>query len=287
VFVRMLRLLRVCVAALSLCLSVTWGVPQARADSRSDFLIRMLGTSSQFRVRAQAALALASSDDSAVVPALIKSLRGDDHPAVRAASASALERLRVPSSLVALKEAAQRDQDKTVRAAAKRAVQEVERGIASRPSPSQPGETGKGSIFYVGVGLPGSQVPSLSPGLLRGLREHLAREVVQISGVRLAPENESRVAAERELRAQKMTGYFLDSSITKLETKPDGSIRAQVSVIVGTYPGRDMRAMLSGAATISGGGSDDSTRLEAVQAAYTGALRRLPQAMQAGLARAP
>jgi hypothetical protein len=64
-------------------------------------------------------------------------------------------------------------------------------------------------------------------------------------------------------------------------------VRAQVSVIVGTYPGRDMRAMLSGAATVSGGGSGDSTRLEAVQAAYSGALRRLPQAMQAGLARAP
>jgi hypothetical protein len=113
------------------------------------------------------------------------------------------------------------------------------------------------------------------------------REVVQISGVRLAPEQETSAAAERELKAQKMTGYFIDSSVTNVEIKPDGSVRAQVSVIVGTYPGRDMRAMLSGAATLSGVGSDESARLEAIQAAYSGALRRLPQAMQAGLARAP
>jgi hypothetical protein len=139
----------------------------------------------------------------------------------------------------------------------------------------------------VGVGLPASRVPTVSSGVLRSLREHVAREVVQISGVRLAPEQETSAAAERELKAQKMAGYFIDSSITTVETKPDGSIRAQVSVIVGTYPGRDMRAMLSGAATVSGSGTGDSARLEAIQAAYSGALRRLPQAMQAGLARAP
>lgn len=288
----MLRLLRICVAALVLCAGTAHVASVARADSRSDFLVRMLGTSSQFRVRAQAALALATNSDPAVVQALITALRKDEHPAVRAASASALERLRAPNSLTALK-AALKDSDKTVRAAAQRAVTEVEKLAAStttKPPASvvtQPTGPAKGSVFYVGVGLPGSQVSSLTAGTLRSLREHVSREIVQISGVRLAPENESRAAAERELKSQKMTGYFIDSSITSVETKPDGSIRAQVSVVVGTYPGRDMRAMLSGAATVSGGGSGDSTRLEAVQAAYTGALRRLPQAMQAGLARAP
>lgn len=280
------RSLRLCVAALSVCLCALHTV---HADSRSDFLVRMLSTSSQFRVRAQAALALGSgSSDANAVNALAVALRKDDHPAVRAASASALEHLRATGALNALK-AALRDEDKAVRAAAKRAVDALGRiaSIASASQPPAPRPQVGPSMFYVGVGVPATQVSALSSNALRTLRDHVAREVVQFAGVRLAPETETPAAAERELRSQKLTGYFIDSSVTSLETKPDGSIRAQVSVIVGTYPGRDMRAMLSGAATVSGMGSSDSARLEAVQAAYSGALRRLPQAMQAGLARAP
>lgn len=283
-----LRRLRFCVAiaALLVCIGMVGGAGRSYADSRTDFLVKMLSTSDQFRVRAQAALALAGIQEPTITTALIRALRKDEHPAVRAASASALERSAGVAVVAALKDA-QRDPDPAVRAAAKKAVQEIDRIASAKSSqPTDSHQPSGGSVFYVGIGLPGSQVPSLSPAVLRGLREHLSREVVQIAGVRLAPENEPRGAAERELRSQKLVGYFIDSSVTSLETKPDGSIRAQVSVIVGTYPGRDMRAMLSGAATISGG-SGEETRLEAVQAAYTGALRRLPQAMQAGIARAP
>lgn len=250
----------------------------------------MLGTSTQFRVRAQAALALASTvDDANVAAALTRALSNDDHPAVRAASASALERIRPPSALPALREAL-RDEDKAVRAAAKRALEEIERTAVANAkitplTSTLPRDPARGSVYYVGVGVPGTRVASVSSGVLRTLREHVTREIVQISGVRLAPEQESNAAAEREIKSQKMTGYFIDSSVTSVETKPDGSVRAQVSVIVGTYPGRDLRAMLSGAATVSGGGN--SAQLEAIQGAYVGALRRLPQAMQAGLARAP
>lgn len=284
---RMLRCLRVCVSVVIVCLSL---VGDAHADGRTEFLIRMLSTSSQFRVRAQAALALGGNvGEPSVVQALTKALRSDDHPAVRAASASALTHAEAPEAVASLR-GALRDRDKAVRGAAKRALQEAQTTARASSAPergSQGSADLRGSIYYVGIGVPSSRVPALSPTLLRALREHVAREIVQISGVRLAPERESHAAAERELKTQKMTGYFIDSSVTSLETKTDGSIRAQVSVIVGTYPGRDMRAMLSGAATVSGGGADESTRLEAVQAAYTGALRRLPQAMQAGLARAP
>ena len=75
----------------------------ALADARTDFLMRMLATSTQFRVRAQAALALgAQSGIKDVVPALTSALK-DEHPAVRAACAAALERLGDPSAIPALK----------------------------------------------------------------------------------------------------------------------------------------------------------------------------------------
>src|SRR5690606_13463762 len=112
----------------------------------------------------------------------------------------------------------------------------------------------------------GSQV-SLSSQTLRALREHVIRQVTQIEGVRIAPEAEDHRAAERVLATEKLVGYFLDSSVTKIEIKPDGAVRAQVSVIIGTYPGRDIRAMLSGAATVSGGGSGDAVKAQAIEAA--------------------
>jgi hypothetical protein len=273
------------IAVVVLCLSF---LGAAAADARTDFLIRMLTSSTQFRVRTQAALALGGQEpDSTVVQALGKAL-SDEHPAVRAASAAALERLKQPSALTALR-AAQNDSDGAVRSAVRSAIASLEssRSTASssgsssseRPSPRGP------ATFYVGVGLPGNQV-GLSATTLRALRDHVSKQVGQIEGVRLAPENEEQRAAERVLRAEKLVGYFIDSSVTSIETKPDGAIRAQVSVIIGTYPGRDIRAMLSGAATVSGGGSGESAKVQAVEAAFTGALRRLPQAMQAGLARA-
>ena len=266
-------------AALTLLALVALVAPQAsRADSRTDFLVRMLRDSDQFRVRTQAALALgARPNEPDAVRALTGGLR-DEHPAVRAASASALEKLGDPSAVAALR-GARKDRDPSVRAAVERALSGLERSASSQPTP----DVGR-AAFYVGIGVPSSS--DFSSGALRSLREHVVRQIAALGTVRIAPENESQSAANAVLRTHKLTGYYLDSSITKVELKPDGSVRAQVSIIVGTYPGRAMRVMLSGAATVSGAGTSDQAKLQAIEAAFTGALRRLPQAMDAGLARA-
>lgn len=286
-------LLRGCLraAVVALCLSVA---ASAAADARTDFLIRMLSTSAQFRVRTQAALALGGQQQaSAVTQALTKAL-SDEHPAVRAASAASLGRLKDPAAVAALR-SAQNDRDSSVRQAVRAALDSL--GTTSAPavastSKSSGTSSSSGSYapsgsatYYVGVGLPGSQV-GLSAPALRDLRAHVVQQVTQMEGVRVAPENEDKKAAAKVIGSAKLVGYFVDSSVTKVEARPDGSVRAQVSVVIGTYPGRDIRAMLSGAATVSGGGVGEAAKVQAVQAAFTGALRRLPQAMQAGLARA-
>jgi HEAT repeats len=277
-----MRLLSMC----GLCLALATG---ARADARTEFLVRMLTTSSQFRVRAQAALALAAhGSDREVVSALGRGLK-DEHPAVRAASVSSLEQIG-DARAVALLDPLSRDPDKAVRAAAGKAVDNLRRASAARTvEPSQPPSDvpSEGAAFYVAVGVPNAKSTGLDVEAARELRGHLTSQLLQISGVRIAPENEPRVDAERVIKSKKLAGYHLESSVTALDVRPDGSIRVQVSVVVATYPGRDIRAMLSGGATLQGGSGASSDKLEAVQAAFTGALRRLPQAMQAGLARAP
>ncbi len=76
-----------------------------------------------------------------------------------------------------------------------------------------------------------------------------------------------------------MTGYYLDSSVVSIEQTPAGT-RVVVSVIVGTYPGRDMRAILQGAATVPGSSGPGAIRA-AIEGALRGAIRRLSQAMEA------
>jgi hypothetical protein len=260
----------------------------ASADTRTDFLVRMLGTSSQFRVRAQAALALGSRPkDASVLTALSSGLR-DEHPAVRAASASALEQL-ADAVAVPWLERARQDRDPSVRSAVTKALQSMRAGRDRAPSvPStNPNPVTDGASFYVAVGIPNAKALKLGEGLAADLRTHVATQVLQIAGVRIAPAEESNAEAQRVVAQRRLAGYHLESSVTSLEARSDGSIRAQVSVVVATYPGRDIRAMLTGAATIVGGGQGDSDKLEVISAAFTGALRRLPQAMQAGLARAP
>jgi hypothetical protein len=69
-----------------------------------------------------------------------------------------------------------------------------------------------------------------------------------------------------------------------LETRPDGAVRAQVSVVVQTYPDRNVRSMLSGAATVMGE-SGPAAQRAAIEGALTSALRNLSTAMAASSAR--
>jgi hypothetical protein len=280
-------------AAMLLSLCVVGAPGEAHAqDPRSAYLIRLLRTGSMFRVRAQAALSLGRvTGDPAVVRALSESL-GDDHPAVRQASAASRERRGDPSALDALRRAAN-DREPSVRTAAGRAVRALERVARSRPRtapvPTSPtiDDPGGGSTgparFYVGLGVPGTKVSQLDRATLASARVFMESRIRALDGVVVAPENESRSAADRVIRSRRLAGYYLDSSIISVDQRPDGSVRASVSVIVQTYPGRDIRVMLQGAATVSGGGN---MRQTAIEAALQGALRRLPQALEQSVARA-
>lgn len=262
----------------------------AHADARADYLVRLMSTSDQFRVRAQAALALAQAavGDASITAALERALR-DDHPAVRAAAVSSLQARGDTSVLEALR-AAKTDRDPSVASAATRAVTALERVARSNGGrggsttgaaepPSQPPPSGP-ARFYVGVAIPATTA-GLSPAMLTAARSFIVQNVTQIPGVQIAPASESNSTARRVIQQGRLIGYYLDVSITSVEERPGGALRAAVSVIVNTYPGRDMRSILQGAATVSGGGAGDGARQQAIEAALTGALRRLPQALDA------
>jgi hypothetical protein len=261
-------------------LAVLLGAPPTYAqDQRVDYLVRLLETSDQFRVRAQAAISLGRVEaNAAILTALSTALR-DDHPAVRTAASSSLERLADPSVLPAL-QPLKRDRDPAVRRAATAAVRTLERIARTAPRQDSTTTPSNGNAeFYVGIGNPGAQNNAADAATLRRAKELLMRLAAELDGVEVAPDGESNAAATRVIRRRNLTGYYLDSSVVSLGEQGGGT-RAVVSVILNTYPGRDMRAILQGSATVPGA-TGRAAQEQALEGALRGALRRLPQAMAA------
>lgn len=262
--------------------------PIASADERSDYLVRLLQTSTAFRVRAQAAISLGSGlPDPAVTSALSAALR-DENAAVRAAAANSLGRVGDTSALTALR-AAERDAEAAVRTAATAAIASIQsRGSSGGGGTTGPGTTSGGGTtggtatpsgparYYVGIGRP-NVTGTLSPALVAGVRNTVQQRLASLGGVVVAPDGESVADAQRELRRRSLAGFYLDISIT-VEVLPSSAVRARVSVVVQDYPGRNVRSMLSGSATITGASSADATLIDA---AVGSALRQLPTALAA------
>lgn len=264
-------------AALALCLCCS----MVRADDpRSAYLIKLLEGSSQFRVRAQAAISLGTVEGSrSAVEALTTALH-DQHPAVRAAAATSLGKVGDAQAIAALR-SLDRDSEEPVRVAARESVARLSRiqpATPKEPIGPGPGPTPSGpALYYVAVAEPGSRVTTVDRQLLAQARTFIKQRVGQIQGVRLAPDSETAQDAEQVLKKQRLKGFYLDSSIVSVEKKKGGETRVAVSVIVATYPGRDMRAIMQGAATVSGSGAQ--TYNQAVEGAFSGALRQLGQAL--------
>lgn len=242
--------------------------PSARADAKADYLVRLLGKSKAFRVRAQAALSLGRLEPSKSVRKALGGALKDKHPAVRIAAISSLGRIGDASSVVLL-ERATKDRVESVRDAAQEALRRLRDGESSSPD----------AKYYVAVDKPGSKAKGMSASALESVRRFLTAQVSDLEGVELATVGESPSEVSRVLEKRKLKGFIIQSSVAQLD-KNGASTRAVVSVILSSYPGREMRAMLRGAATVTGG--DPSTRAkDAIEGAITGAMRRLPGAMQA------
>lgn len=243
----------------------------AQADGRQDYLLRLLRSSPAFRVRAQAALSLGQLERSRKSVGALERAVKDKHPAVRVSAISSLRRLGAKDSLPVVEHAI-RDRNKAVRraavdaAAALSAIGERERG---------PGRT----RYLLAVGMPGAKAERVSRQMLFDARIFVSEQLVELSGVELAPDDLTPAAAKSEIAQRRLEGYYLESSIVTLEPKGIG-VRAVVSIIVLTYPGRDMRGMLRGAATASGRYSAQTAE-QAVQGAFVSALRRLPTLLEA------
>lgn len=294
---------------IAMCCAIVLVTAVAGAQTdRTQYFVDLLSSSTSFSVRAQAALALGRVPPSPQVRAALTAALRDNEPAVRAAAASAMERQADTQLLAPLRAAVASERDSTVLDAERRAITALE-AVATAATPRgttaaaaaasstaaaasstaaasasvRPQPTGT-PRYYVGIGTPGDNSSSLSAAQLAELQAYLASQVGGVPGVVLAPNGEAAAATTRALRSNQLVGYFIDASVVSVEETPTGT-SVRVSIILATYPGRDMRAMLSGSARVPNSTGPDAVR-RAMQGAVQGSLRRLPQAMEASGARA-
>jgi hypothetical protein len=247
----------------------------AHANGREDYLLRLLRTSNAFRVRAQAALSLGQLERTRRSVAALERAVRDKHPAVRVSAITSLKRLESKQSLEVVQRAT-KDRNKSVRRAAFEAVEVLEAIGERQRGPGEP-------RYLVAVGMPGAKAERVSRQMLFDARIYLSEQLVQLEGVELAPDDLSPADVKAEIARRGLHGFHLESSVVTLEPKGAG-VRAVVSIIVLSNPGRDMRGMLRGAATASGRYSSETAE-QAIQGAFVGALRRLPTVLQAAKAR--
>lgn len=137
--------------------------------------------------------------------------------------------------------------------------------------------------YLVAVGMPGAKAENVSRQMLFDARIFVSEHLVALNGVELAPDELTPADAKREIAQRKLYGYYIESSIVTLESTGAG-VRAVVSMIVLSYPGREMRGMLRGAATASGRYNPETAE-QAIQGAFLGALRHLPAVLRAAKAK--
>jgi hypothetical protein len=266
------------------------GTDAVRADARTDYLVRILQTSEEFRVRAQAAIALGGmSPSDPITQALIRGL-SDSDASVRAACAASLERVGDGAAIAALRTAAS-DREASVRSAASRAQRAIETRTRTAANPTTTTTTttttavasttnttpSAADRYYMGISAPGAQAQGLDASVLRSARQLVVREASSIAGVVIAPEGETSAAANTAIRSRRLTGFSIEASVTEFESSATGT-RVKVSIILGTYPGRDMRAILQGSATVPGAQGVEAQRM-ALEGAIRGGLRQLGSAL--------
>jgi HEAT repeat protein len=106
--------------------------PQPLDSAQTNYLIRLLESSPQFRVRAQAAISLGLIENSLAAREALTAALQDVHPAVRAAAATSLGRLGDASRVVALRKLGG-DTEEPVRNAARASIAKLESMIVEPP----------------------------------------------------------------------------------------------------------------------------------------------------------
>lgn len=256
---------------------------RAAAQCNDTHLSGLLSGEHTFRVRAMAATALGSCSPSTTITAALVGALEDAEAAVRAAAAASLGRVGDGAAAAPLRALAS-DPESAVRNAARDAIAAIEaRGpvdvggsasssAGSAGSAGSTGPSGGRVSYYVGIGAGAG----LTGTALSAARSFFLATLRASAGVDVAPDGETPAQTSTVLSSRHLAGFYLDWSVSV--TDSEAGLRCRVTAILQDYPGRDFRAMPSGAATAVGE-HDVSRARTCIESAITTALGSARRAM--------
>ncbi|MGH7297915.1 MAG: HEAT repeat domain-containing protein [Polyangiaceae bacterium] len=244
--------LRMVLAAL---IAVSIPLP-ALADSRVQFLADRLryppapGQADDFRVRANAALALAATNDDGAVSPLCGGL-DDPNDAVRQAAAAGLKKLGRPAAVDCLKRRLGVETSDGVKQQIQRAIDALGSGGGGAPA------FVPGAKYYVSVsgvtnntGRSDAEVQRIVGGAVRS-------KLSQLGEYQQAPAGESTSDAKAAIAKRSLKGFYLSLSVEKFDYS-DGNLHVRVKITVFSYPGKDLRGEVPSGATLPGARPGDT-----------------------------
>lgn len=240
--------------------------PAHAQGSRTAFLVERLkyppksGTSDDFRVRTNAALALGQSNDDEAVDHLCRSLEVDPSEVVRQAVAAALKRLERQSALKCLRDREKDERSSAVKLQITRAIEALEAASgdkgngngnagASLDGPWKPKFVASAK-YYVSIS-PIANNTDRSKDEISKVVLDAVRSKLEASGqFQVAPEDETPAVAKGVMAKRKLKGYYLSLAVDF--DYSGGNLRVKVKCAVFTYPNKDLRGHFTPGATQQG-----------------------------------
>lgn len=232
----------------------------AHADG-VDTLIAQLGNTSE-KVRLSAVLSLTKLGDARAITPLQRVLADDSDRNVRSAAAVGLAKVvteKTPSDtrqsvLETLTTAASDDTSSLVRKQAEAA----KNTIAAYEATSV---TGK---IYVEIGPMASKAASSYDAKLKDLMRKTAQKAITKSAPDMVTTWPGGKPTKGQLSKQRVSAFYLDGTLTEIKTKEKGAstlVSCKISLLIATYPDKNMFGFLQGSASVSASQSAQDVEL--------------------------
>jgi len=286
------------VVVLLLCLGLQ-AVSVASAQQEEPAAVRVLQGETDFRLRAQAVIALGVSGDPEMCSYVERALL-DPHPAVRSSAATSLLRLEAVDSLERLRRVAERERSPIVRADFATAIAGLE-SLVERASRVDLGE----ESAPIGDSIPWRRVRRVylldpvesegalrSPGITSAVRSKLVHELTEHSRAAvLCSQAPLGRRASRYIRRRRLDPLQVQLRITELRAFRSAStmrVQAEVSIIVLRDDGGAVRSVLRGRgqSEATRGANEARQRLVLAESAAEAAVESAMRGASAALASA-